>query len=372
MANAISFAQIEQFKRDARRASRQEGISISTCLDRIARPPGFGNWSQLQKHAERQTETESDQEPIVILIKRSLDQMRAAMAIPAATGGSQDDRMVRIQVTDLHEHFRSAEHAVEFAISYMEAVLQVPKYVFHAPCHAYYEMRAWLPYCVYEMEGDVRVLVGRDYRPVGMVQAREPVDNRHFTQCHVYMPEAEVLAHATPDPEHGLGYLYDLSPWSSRQAGEAYLTQLRTLLAWMTKGGATPAVPAASVDARPRHYVHGDRYEYDPTKYYCEACDSMVEGGHFKAEHPETWSQRYLTSLETWLKRPARNRLKWRRAPGVMNALAAEAQALELALGTRHSTFYRWLDEQSERDDPVGDLPGTLRATRSFRSTSRM
>jgi hypothetical protein len=42
---------VEHLKRAAKKLARQEGISHSSALDRLARGLGYRNWSLLQKHA---------------------------------------------------------------------------------------------------------------------------------------------------------------------------------------------------------------------------------------------------------------------------------------------------------------------------------
>lgn len=51
MNTSYSLAQVEQFRRDAKRLARQDAISHSEALDKIAVSKGLKNWSLLSKHA---------------------------------------------------------------------------------------------------------------------------------------------------------------------------------------------------------------------------------------------------------------------------------------------------------------------------------
>lgn len=48
----FSANQIAQLRRNAKRVAREQGLSHSESLDRQAHSQGYGNWSQLMKHAE--------------------------------------------------------------------------------------------------------------------------------------------------------------------------------------------------------------------------------------------------------------------------------------------------------------------------------
>lgn len=48
----FSANQIAQLRRNAKRLVREQGLTHSESLDRQARTEGYGNWSQLMKHAE--------------------------------------------------------------------------------------------------------------------------------------------------------------------------------------------------------------------------------------------------------------------------------------------------------------------------------
>ena len=50
MATFFTAAQLEQFRRDAKRLGRQLSIPLSQAQDRIAVEHGFKNWSLVAKH----------------------------------------------------------------------------------------------------------------------------------------------------------------------------------------------------------------------------------------------------------------------------------------------------------------------------------
>lgn len=52
MATSFSSAQLERFRREAKKLSRELSITHSAALDRIAARHGFANWSLLSKHSE--------------------------------------------------------------------------------------------------------------------------------------------------------------------------------------------------------------------------------------------------------------------------------------------------------------------------------
>ena len=51
MATSFSPAQLERFRREAKKRSRELSINHSEALDRIAVQNGFTNWSLLSKHS---------------------------------------------------------------------------------------------------------------------------------------------------------------------------------------------------------------------------------------------------------------------------------------------------------------------------------
>jgi hypothetical protein len=238
MSNIYTTAQLNQFKRDAKRITREQSLSHAEALDQIAVNHGHSNWSLLVKHAALNpvNTTIPTQKLSPYLLVRTTEEMREAMCktVPTLGHGSAGDRL-RAQIKDLSTQFVSANNALEFAIAYMECALGVPRFKVHYQSRAYYEMRCWLPYCcVPAVAGNAYILLGRDYRPVGMVQKRDHVDFAGFSQLHLHMTEQELRQQATVYRRDGAeGYLYDVSPWTSRKGAQAYLNHLRELRHWL-------------------------------------------------------------------------------------------------------------------------------------------
>jgi uncharacterized protein YozE (UPF0346 family) len=115
-----------------------------------------------------------------------------------------------------------------------------------------------------------------------------------------------------------------------------------------------------------RYYVHGDLSEDDPAKYCCRQCDTFEDAEHFEAQHPGQAEERYFSSLQLWQKRPARTKLNWRRPSNAVNVLAEVAQAQRSARDASRSPFHRWVAQQIERNDPVGDLARDIKRDRRF------
>jgi hypothetical protein len=57
MAQQVSFSQLSQLRRNAKRLARDKNLTHSQALDQVAQSAGFGNWSQLMKHAEQDATT---------------------------------------------------------------------------------------------------------------------------------------------------------------------------------------------------------------------------------------------------------------------------------------------------------------------------
>lgn len=143
----------------------------------------------------------------------------------------------------------------------------------------------------------------------------------------------------------------------------------------LSKHGETPtarrvAKPTQSQSALlPRYYLHGDQDEGDATLYYCARCDIFSERDHFddqRVHSGESHEMRYLASVERWNERDARSRATWRRPEDAVNLLAARAVAMNVAYQQSRSPFHRWLLDQVDRDDRVGDLAVDARSDTNF------
>lgn len=237
MSNTHSLAQIEQLKRDATRLARNQLIPHAEALDQVAASRGYSNWSTLMKNAAIHQKDAVSSRPTrpPHLFLRTTEAMRQAMrkTTPAPGQGSSHDRL-RAQTEDLSAQFISAENALDFAVTYMERALEVARFHVHNQSPTYNEMRCWLPYCVHVVAGNAYVLLGRDYKPVGMIQKRDHVDYADFPQVHLHITKQQLRQQVTVYREDGAeGYLYDGSPWTSRKHAQAYLNHLKKLRNWL-------------------------------------------------------------------------------------------------------------------------------------------
>lgn len=239
MLKKITIAQIEQFKRDATRLVRNQSLIRAEALDQVAVANGYQNWSVLMRNAAVHQKDAASLRPVSppYQFRRTTEAMREAMqkTAPEPGQGSSHDRL-RAQVDDLSTKFISAENALDFAIAYMACALDVARFHVHSQSLTYNEMRCWLPYCVHVVAGNVYVLLGRDYKPVGMVQKRDHVDYADFPQVHLHISKQQLRQQVTVYREDGAeGYLYDVSPWTSRKHAQAYLEHLRELRSWLSE-----------------------------------------------------------------------------------------------------------------------------------------
>ncbi len=148
----------------------------------------------------------------------------------------------------------------------------------------------------------------------------------------------------------------------------------------LSKHGETSTTPRAAKPTPsqtallPRYYLHGDQDEGDATLYYCARCDIFREPSHFddqRVHSGESHEMRYLASVERWSERGARSRATWCRPEDALNLLAARAVAMNAAYQQSRSPFHRWLLDQVDRDDQVGDLAVDVRADRNFPVTAK-
>ncbi len=146
-----------------------------------------------------------------------------------------------------------------------------------------------------------------------------------------------------------------------------------SLLAKHSDGGASQRPPqkgsATASEGRRRYYLHGDLVEDDPSHCYCARCDMFVDLTHFDQSNwhsDSTDSERYLASLARWQRLPEAQRHNRRRSDDSPNILAERAHAEKSAFEASRSPFHRWLQEQRDRNDPVGDLATDVLRDKSF------
>lgn len=115
-----------------------------------------------------------------------------------------------------------------------------------------------------------------------------------------------------------------------------------------------------------RHYLHGDEIEDEPGVYFCASCDKFVEAEHFDREHATKSYERYFADLQRWQHRPARSKGGVRRPANPVNVVAPEALAHQAAYEASRSPFHRWLGQQAQRNDAIGDLARDVRRDKRF------
>jgi len=105
-----------------------------------------------------------------------------------------------------------------------------------------------------------------------------------------------------------------------------------------------------------RHYLHGDEIEGGVGVYLCASCDAHVKADHFDREHGTKSYERYFSDLQHWQRRTARSRGGVRRPSNAANAVAPAALDYQAVYEASRSQFHRWLGQQAQRRDAIGDL----------------
>lgn len=137
-------------------------------------------------------------------------------------------------------------------------------------------------------------------------------------------------------------------------------------------GGKTkhaPAVVAAQVPRRPRRYLHGDQDERNPAVYYCAECDFFGEPDHFDRPHRVPHGERALKAIERFQRSPSDYTSIGHRPENPPNILQPDIEAEKLARAAREaarSSFHSWIEQQRDRDDPVGDLAYDVMRDKDF------
>ncbi|MBA4344483.1 MAG: hypothetical protein C0423_20275 [Methylibium sp.] len=164
---------------------------------------------------------------------RSNEDMKAACRKHKNRDGMADsERQQRAEMPDLSSAFSSAVQALEYARDYVTCALSMERYRVHSMSRARIEMRTLLPYAIHPLEGHNRFIVlGRDYKPLGMARKDEHVDYEAYPNLHVLVPAADlhrVTARAGCLP----GWLYNdgAPPYEGRAEAKALLKQIEGLI----------------------------------------------------------------------------------------------------------------------------------------------
>ncbi|MBH1985871.1 MAG: hypothetical protein I8H76_00925 [Burkholderiales bacterium] len=226
---SLSAHKLDRLRKEAKVRCRDMGISHAEALDQIAGRYHWTSWALLVKNGGSAAVPRP-------LFERTPDEMSIAMRqlgrLELQPRSSESSQLVE-SVSNL---FTSPADALQFAIEYMRCALSVPRYARPAKTTvAYWEMRAWLPYCAHLVvqAGEKRrcLLVNRLYKPVGVTNESEWVDYAAVPSLTLMLPEAKLslFSHV----QTGLGYLYGEPPWDSRRSAETYLMRLERLKALM-------------------------------------------------------------------------------------------------------------------------------------------
>lgn len=129
-------------------------------------------------------------------------------------------------------------------------------------------------------------------------------------------------------------------------------------------GGKTKPLPAAMGAPAPgprgpRRYLHGDQDERNPAVYYCAECDFFGEPDHFDRHHRVPHGERALSAIERFQRSPSDYTSIGHRPENPTNILQPDIEREKLDRAAREaarSPFHRWIGQQRDRDDPVGDL----------------
>ena len=113
-----------------------------------------------------------------------------------------------------------------------------------------------------------------------------------------------------------------------------------------------------------RYYFHGYQSEDSQEKYYCAKCDLFTDLHHFDDhEHSATNKERYDLSLSNWKVISKRKGSRLQRPNKPTNLFSNSKKPIK-------SQFYRWLQKQLERDDPISDLAHDAKGDSGFPSNT--
>jgi hypothetical protein len=224
MSSYFSPNDVERLRREAKKASKSEGITHTQALDREAVRLGYRNWALMQQSIL----STPRRFPI---FRRTVDEMREAFRkVKGVDGMRNADRVMREQMPDLSEQFANPMSALVYARNYLELALSLPRFNPHHFSTAWIEMRVLLPYVLLPLPGKDRfILLGRDYKPLGMAKKDEHVDYELYKSLHAQVPKEE-LHRITRHVNRSPGYLYDISPCMGRQYANELLDRLKSTI----------------------------------------------------------------------------------------------------------------------------------------------
>ena len=229
MQSNLSPNDIERLRREAKKLSREAGGTYTEALDRQAVKLGYPNWALMQ-HA---VSTMRRRFPV---FDRTVDEMRQSFRKVKALDGMRDaDTVMRREMPDLSTQFANPMSALEYARDYLELALSLPRFDPHMQSVAWIEMRVLLPYTFEPLAGSSRfIILGRDYKPLGMANRENHVNYEAYKNLHVQLPGAE-LSQVTRHADYKAGYLYGVNPATGRKYAAALLKQIETVMKLVSK-----------------------------------------------------------------------------------------------------------------------------------------
>lgn len=225
---SLSAKDIPRLKRQAKQTSGALGITHTAALDQIATENGFNNWALFQR-----TIAQCDHPQFL----RTPDEMKRSFRKSSDYINADIEDKIRRGLPDLSCHYSSPLNALQYAEALINAALSMPRYSPHSCSVARYEMRIYLPYCLEPLKNQdgTFILLGRDYKPLGMPQRNDLIIYEDFKNLHVNLPPEEVHS-CTRNPHYSPGYLYDgIGLHSNRKHAEAYHKQLRIIMDLVSK-----------------------------------------------------------------------------------------------------------------------------------------
>lgn len=230
----LSPVEIEYLRREAKKFARTEGIILAEALDNKAKAAGFNNWALLMNSNSGLSSPLLNYPTFV----RSLDEMKKSFRKISDVTTVTTDEKIRSELPNLSSEYINPMNALKYAEHYLETALSLPRYLINRSSVGHVEMRIYLPYNLQQLRGksDVFILLGRDYKPLGMPQKREHVDYEKYENLHVRIPKSE-LEIVTRHPRYSPTYLYGdgVTPQKDRKHAEAYLNQLRSIINLVVK-----------------------------------------------------------------------------------------------------------------------------------------
>lgn len=147
------------------------------------------------------------------------------------------------------------------------------------------------------------------------------------------------------------------------------LAQAKGFGNWSQFAKGSGRAPNAAPRSRPqpdRYYLHGDQEEGNPASYYCAECDLFADADHFGEPHRQPHGERALEAIERLERSP--HYFSPRDPPNLLEEAMEEVKQARAAREAARSPFHRWIEQQRDRPDPVGDLAGDILSDKRFPS----